>query len=96
MNINFELLKHEKELMVIKQLNYFPEILDTTAKTYAIHLLPQYLLSLCQDFNSFYASCQVISENKDLERARLLLIKCVQIVIKIGLNLLGIETLEEM
>jgi arginyl-tRNA synthetase len=38
----------------------------------------------------------VISDNKALEKSRLLLIKCVQIVIKIGLNLLGIETLEEM
>jgi arginyl-tRNA synthetase len=96
LNINFNLLNHEKELILIKQLNYFPEIIDTASKTYAIHLIPQYLLSLCQDFNSFYGSCQVISENKGLERARLLLIKCVQIVIKIGLNLLGIETLEEM
>ncbi len=96
LNINFELLSHEKELILIKQLNYFPEVIETTATSYGIHLLPQYLLSLCQDFNSFYASCQVISENKELERARLLLIKCVQIIIKIGLNLLGIETLEEM
>ena len=96
LNINFDLINHEKELILIKQLNYFPEVIDTTANSYGIHLLPQYLLSLCQDFNSFYASCQVISENKELERARLLLIKCVQIVIKIGLNLLGIETLEEM
>ncbi len=96
LNINFKLLNHEKELILIKQLNYFPEIIDIVVKTYGIHLIPQYLLSLCQEFNSFYGSCQVISEDKDLERARLLLIKCVQIVIKIGLNLLGIETLEEM
>ena len=33
---------------------------------------------------------------KELEKARLLLIKCVQIIIKIGLDLLGIETLDEM
>ncbi|MFX1445043.1 MAG: arginine--tRNA ligase [Promethearchaeota archaeon] len=96
LNINFKLLNHEKELILIKQLNYLPEIIDMAVKTYGIHLIPQYLLSLCQDFNSFYGTCQVISEYKDLEKARLLLIKCVQIVIKIGLNLLGIETLEEM
>ncbi len=96
LNLNFRILNHEKELTLIKQLNYFPETIDTAVKSYGIHLIPQYLLSLCQDFNSFYSSCQVISENRDLERARLLLIKCVQIVIKIGLTLLGIETLEEM
>jgi len=96
LDINFELLNHEKEINLIKQLNYFPEILDTTINTYGLHLVPQYLLNLGQSFNSFYGKCQVISENKELEKARLLLIKCIQIVIKIGLNILGIETLDEM
>lgn len=95
-DIDWNLLNHEKESNLIKQLIYFPEIIDSAEKTYSIHLIPQYLLSLCQTFNSFYSSCQVISEDKELEKARLLLIKCVQIVIKIGLNILGIETLDQM
>ncbi|MFX0071696.1 MAG: arginine--tRNA ligase [Candidatus Hermodarchaeota archaeon] len=96
LNINFKLLNHEKEINIIKHLNYFPEVINSTVNTYGIHLIPQYFLNLCQSFNSFYSSCQVISEDKGLEKARLLLIKCVQIVIKIGLNLMGIETLDEM
>jgi len=95
-DINWDLLNHEKERFLIKQLVYFPEIIDTSEKTYNIHLIPQYLLNLCQAFNSFYTSCQVISDNKDLEKARLLLIYCVQIVIKTGLKILGIETLDKM
>jgi len=95
-DINWDLLTHEKERFLIKQLVYFPEIIDTSEKTYNIHLIPQYLLSLCQAFNSFYTSCQVISENKELEKARLLLIYCVQIIIKTGLDILGIETLDKM
>lgn len=96
LNVDFKLLKHEKELVLIKQLNYFPEIVESVIMTYDIHLIPQYLLTLCQAFNSFYTHCQVISENKELEKARLLLISCVQIITKIGLNLLGIEVLDEM
>ena len=96
LDINFELLSHEKEINLINQLNYLPEILYSAINTYGIHLIPQYLLGLSQTFNSFYSDCQVISENRELEKARLLLIKCVQIVIKIGLNILGIETLDEM
>ncbi|NVM38029.1 MAG: arginine--tRNA ligase [Candidatus Lokiarchaeota archaeon] len=95
-DIDWDLLNHEKERFLIKQLVYFPEIIDASEKTYNIHLIPQYLLTLCQSFNSFYSSCQVISDNKDLEKARLLLIYCVQIVIKTGLNILGIETLDKM
>jgi len=96
LTIEYETLNHANELSLIKHLNYFPEVLDQAISTYGIHLIPQYLLALCQNFNSFYSTCKVISEDKVLERARLLLIKCVQIVIKIGLTLLGIETLEEM
>ena len=95
-DINWDLLNHEKERFLIKQLVYFPEVIDTSEKTYNIHLIPQYLLNLCQAFNSFYTSCQVISDNKDLEKARLLLIYCVQVVIKAGLSILGIETLDKM
>jgi len=96
LDINYKLLTHEKEIKLIKQLNIFPEIIEVALRIYGIHLIPQYLLTLCQLFNSFYSDCQVISENRELEKARLLLIKCVQIVIKIGLNILGIETLDEM
>ncbi len=95
-NINWDLYTHKNELELIKQMTYFPEIIESAEETYNIHLIAQYLLTLCQAFNSFYSSCQVISDNKDLENARLLLIKCVQIVIAIGLEILGIETLEEM
>ncbi|MFX0033870.1 MAG: arginine--tRNA ligase [Candidatus Hodarchaeota archaeon] len=95
-NVNWGLLKHEKELVLVKWLTYFPETINSSEKTYNIHLIAQYLLTLCQYFNSFYTSCQVISEDKELENARLFLIKCVQIVIKIGLTILGIETLDQM
>ncbi|MFW9825797.1 MAG: arginine--tRNA ligase, partial [Candidatus Thorarchaeota archaeon] len=96
LEINWDLLNHESELNLVKQLNYFPEIIEEAAQKYDIHLISQYLLTLCQVFNSFYSTCPVISEDKQLENARLFLIKCVQIVIKTGLNLLGIETLNKM
>ena len=96
LDVDYSLLQHEKELALIKYLNYFPEKMEQAIRTYGIHLIPQYLLTLCQLFNSFYGACIVISEYKDLEAARLLLIKCVQIVIKTGLNLLGIKTLNKM
>jgi arginyl-tRNA synthetase len=95
-DINWDLFSHKDEWYLIKQLNYFPEVLDSAEQTYSVHLIAQYLLNLCQGFNSFYSSCQVISDNKELEKARLLLIKCVQIVVKTGLNILGIEPLENM
>ncbi|MFX1274333.1 MAG: arginine--tRNA ligase [Promethearchaeota archaeon] len=96
LDVNFDLLNHEKELDLIKYLYIFPELVEQVANNYNIHLIPQYLLNLCQSFNSFYDTCRVISDDKNIEKVRILLIKCVQIVIKIGLKLLGIETLEKM
>ncbi len=94
--IQWDLLNEQIEQNLIKHLNYFPEIVNIAAKKYNFHLIPQYLLTICQIFNSFYSICPVISDNKELERARLFLIKCVQIVIKIGLNILGIKYLDRM
>ena len=96
LDINWDLLNHETEKNLIKQLNYLPEVIDQATQKYNIHLIPQYLLTLCQIFNSFYSLCPVISDDKQLEKARLLLIKCVQINIKIGLAILGIDTLDKM
>lgn len=95
-NNYINLLTDDKEKEIIKYLNYFPDLIENAKRKYRIHLIPQFLLKLCQIFNSFYSTNPVISENKELENARLLMIKCVQIVIKIGLDLLGIETLKEM
>ena len=96
LNVKWDVLNHEKEQLLIKQLVYFPEIIDSSEASYNLHLIPQYLLNLCQLFNSFYSTCQVLSDDKQLEDARLLLIRCVQIVIKIGLDILGIDTLNQM
>ena len=95
-DINWGIFNHKHEFDLINQLNYFPEVIDSAEQTYNVHLIAQYLLNICQMFNSFYSSCQVISDDKELEKARLLLIYCVQIVIKTGLNILGIDTLENM
>jgi arginyl-tRNA synthetase len=96
MDVDFSLLDTESEIKVINQLDYFPEVIGNAVNNYDIHLLTDYLLDLAQKFNSFYSSCQVINENKNLEKARLFLIHCVQIVIKTGLEILGIEVLKKM
>ena len=95
-DINYNILIHENEIKLIKQLNIFTDIINFSDKNYTIHLIPKYLLTLCQQLNYFYSTCIVISEDKEMERARLLLIRCVQIVIKIGLDLLSIDILEKM
>jgi arginyl-tRNA synthetase len=92
----FQLLNHNSELELIKELIRLPEIIEDTAKDYQVQRIPQYALDLAASFHSFYRDCQVISEDKDLTQARVGLILATQIVLKNTLNLMGISAPEKM
>ncbi|MBW2992388.1 arginine--tRNA ligase [Candidatus Woesearchaeota archaeon] len=93
--VKFDLLKEEDEKNLIILLNKFPDAVKDAAN-YKPHLIARYLIELCQLFNTFYHNCLVIQKDKELEKARLLLVDCVKTVVKNGLYLLGIEAPEEM
>ncbi|MEW5896240.1 MAG: arginine--tRNA ligase [Nanoarchaeota archaeon] len=95
-HVNYETFNLAEEIAVVKQLYAFPEIIVQTALTYKPHLLAHYLISLAQSFNEFYHKCPVISGQKQIMKARLLLVDCVRQVLENGLNLLGIKAPEEM
>ncbi len=82
----------EKEL--IKTLYKFLFKIKKACDLKRPHLLTKYLNDLATVFNSFYNSLKVIGSEK--ESQRLALVKATQIILKEGLQLLGIEALEEM
>ncbi len=94
--VDFSMLKEKEELAVIKLLYDFPEAVSRAAESYKPHLITNHLLLLAQRFNEFYHAQQVISDDKELMKARLLLVDCVRQVLANGLGLLGIVALEEM
>ncbi|MBU3934461.1 arginine--tRNA ligase, partial [Patescibacteria group bacterium] len=89
-------LKEEKEIKLLKALIHFPEIIKEAAKNYSPNLLCNYLFNLSQELNNFYEALPVLKAEKEIRLVRLALIKAVTIVLKNGLNLLGIKTLEKM
>ena len=94
--VNFEVFTVEEELKILRLLATFPETILKTAEMKKPHLLGTYLITLAQAFNEFYHKCQVLSEDKNQTKARLLLVDSVRQVIDNGLNLLGIKAPEEM
>jgi len=89
--------KEEKEVRLLKRLIRFPEVVEQAAKSYSPNLVCNYIFELAQDFNSFYESVPVLKEqDKNCRMARLALVESTAQVIKNGLNILGIKTLEEM
>jgi len=93
---NLSQLNHPSELNLIQKLIKFPEIIEDTAKDYQIQRVPQYAVDLAAAFHQFYRDCQVLSEDKDLEQARLGLILATQIVLKNTLDLIGISAPKKM
>jgi len=93
---NLKLLKHKSEISLIKQLVRLPEIVEDTSNDYQVQRLPKYALDLAASFHQFYRNCKVISENKDLTKARIALITATKIVLKNTLDLIGISSPEKM
>ena len=86
-----KLLKNELELSILRQLLFFPEIIERAAKEYNPNIIADYLYQLAGRFNLFYQKIPVLKAKKELRLARLNLIFSVTTVLKTGLGLLGIE-----
>lgn len=84
----------DKEKEIINHLNKFPEIIERISTTHKVHLLPQYLVELVQQFNSWYSNTKAIGHEN--EASLIALVKAVKIVIKNGLELLGISAPHKM
>lgn len=86
-----------EEHSVLRKLQFFPETVAQVTKDLQPNLLCNYLFELSQTFNAFYQEVPVLQEpDEDTRDFRLKLITATAIVLKNGLNLLGIEALEEM
>lgn len=54
-------------------------------------VIARYLLELANNFNKFYASERIITENEEETQFKLLICECISIVLKEGLRILGIN-----
>lgn len=82
----------ERELL--RQMEYFTPMIEMAGKDLQPSLITVYLLSLAKAFNQFYESCPIFGSSKT--DFRLALAKAAGERIKLGLYLLGIETVEKM
>jgi arginyl-tRNA synthetase len=90
-------LVENNEFELLKILEKFPSVVEDAAKNLKPSSIAHYLLELAQKFNEFYHANPILSiEDKGLMKARLYLIYNIQIVLKIGLNLLSIQEINEM
>jgi arginyl-tRNA synthetase len=97
---HLELLTHDKEGALIRNLGEFERILKSAASLREPHRVCRYLEDLAGDYHRFYDSCRVLpqgdEEATDLHRARLALCVATRQVIANGLAILGVSAPERM
>ncbi|MBW2558498.1 MAG: arginine--tRNA ligase [Deltaproteobacteria bacterium] len=91
-----DLLTTVEECELIKIINTFPEMVEGSARTLEPHRIPYYINDLASKFHSFYNKHKVVSDNVELTKARLFLIKSTGTVIRNALRLLGVSAPERM
>ena len=91
------ILLHEKEKEVVKQLELFPEVIQTAAQNHSPALIANYTYDLVREYNSFYQAVSILGEEDvDKKIFRVQLSKKVADTIALAFRLLGIEVPERM
>jgi arginyl-tRNA synthetase len=97
---HLELLTHDKEGTLIRNLGEFPRVLGTAASLREPHRVCRYLEDLAGDYHRFYDSCRVLPQGDEqpnqLHTARLALCQATRQVIANGLGILGVTAPERM
>jgi arginyl-tRNA synthetase len=97
---HLDLLSHDKEGTLIRNLGEFPRVLQGAAALREPHRVCRYLEDLASDYHRFYDSCRVLpqgdEEAGDLHRTRLALCEATRQVIANGLGILGVSAPERM
>ena len=84
----------EKKLS--RKLCFFPIVIEQTTKELKPHTLCVYLYELATEFSSFYNQEKVMVDDLKTQHLRLFLCTKTKIILETGLQILGIQTLEEM
>jgi arginyl-tRNA synthetase len=85
-----------QELTLAKHLLNFGLVLQAAAEEYRPNFVSNYVFELAGHFMRFFENCPVLKAAEPLRSSRLLLCDLTARVLKQGLNVLGIETLEQM
>ena len=93
---NLGLLTEIKEKELLIKIARYPEIIIAANDKKNPSELTKYLFELAQLSNDYYHAINILKAEKRIKKARLSLIRAISQTIKNGLNILGIEVLEEM
>ena len=94
--INKEKLLDEYAIAILKLIYEFEDILIQVTNKEEPSILARYLIDLAKAYSSFYNENKIITDDKELQNARVYLTYGVSEILKTGANLFGIEMPEKM
>ena len=96
-------LSSDSEILIIRKLSEWPNIIFVSASRYEPHRIAFYLYELAQLFHGLQSLGKIdhtmkflIKDNMQVTLARVALIQSIQIVIISGLKILGVNPVDEM
>jgi arginyl-tRNA synthetase len=84
------------EMQLGLKLLQFSETLEAVTEDYQANILCNYLYELAGLFMSFYEACPILKADPEISNSRLMLADLTARVLQQGLDLLGIDTVEQM
>ena len=94
--VDLSLLKEPEELALLKMLDAWPGLVESAALDLEPHRVIFFMQEVAAQFHSYYGKQRIISEDQALSRARLWLAEGVRIILRNGLNLIGVKAPESM
>ncbi|MFH1679022.1 MAG: arginine--tRNA ligase [Candidatus Eisenbacteria bacterium] len=92
----FARLTHEAEIDLLRLLDSYPDTVASAAATREPHRIPVYLRDLSARFHAYYHKAKIVGEGEEVTGARLALARAVRVVLRNGLELLGVSAPESM
>jgi arginyl-tRNA synthetase len=84
----------ERELIIL--LSKFTHVIERVLKELRPNVFAEYVLDVAMKFNDFYRLSPVLKERSELRMHRLAIVDATRIVLRNGLEVLGIQPLERM
>jgi len=95
-HVDLSLLSLPEEIKIIKTLVSYPDLIEGCTRTFEPHRITFYLQDLASLFHNYYFHHRILTDNKGLTEARLMLVTGVKNVLKNALAIIGIKAPERM
>ena len=92
----------EDEITILKKVSEWPRCIDIASNKLEPHRIPIYLYELSSEFHSYWnkgkddINKRFIDKNNKISDDKLVLLKIISIVIKLGMGILGVNTPQKM